>query len=239
MHAKELEMYRRDFLLTGASIAAPLSFSDSEVSQESTTGESLSPDDALKQLIEGNERFVNSQSKYPRMSIDWLKRLKKEGQKPVATILACSDSRVPLALLFDQGFGDIFSVRVAGNVVTRFGIGSMQYASHHLDTPLFMVLGHQGCGAVSAALLSNEKRANEPKGIQELLDKVDVGKVDPKADEKTKLNAAIEANVRSSARQIWNLDAKAEGYFKQPNRMLVSAIFDFSTGRVRVLDKLK
>jgi carbonic anhydrase len=123
--------------------------------------------------------------------------------------------------------------------VTRFGIGSMQYASHHLHTPLFMVLGHQGCGAVSAALLPKEKRVKEPKGVQELLDKVDVGEVDFKANEKTKLNAAIEANVRSSAQQIWNLDAEAEGYLKQPNRMLVSAVFEFSTGRVRILEKLQ
>jgi carbonic anhydrase len=238
MHVKVLKMNRRDFMLTGAAIAAPLSFSSCEVSQESTTGESLSPDDALNQLIAGNERFTNGRSKFPRRTVDSVKEL-KTGQRPIATILSCSDSRVPLELLFDHGFGDIFSIRVAGNVVTRFGIGSMQYASHHLHTPLFMVLGHQGCGAVSAALLPKEKRAKEPKGVQELLDKVDVGEVDFKANEKTKLNAAIEANVRSSAQQIWNLDAEAEGYLKQPNRMLVSAVFEFSTGRVRILEKLQ
>jgi carbonic anhydrase len=234
-----MRMKRRDFMLAGATIASPFLVSGWTTAQEPKVNKTLSPDDALEQLLEGNQRFVQGRSKYPRMTMDWLKRLKREGQRPVATILACSDSRVPLELLFDQGFGDIFSVRVAGNVVTRYGIGSMQYASQHLDTPLFIILGHQGCGAVSAALLAKEKQAKEAKGIQELLDKVHVGKIDPDANRKAQLDNAIEANVRASAKQLLELDAKAEGYLKPDNRMLVSAIFDFATGRVRILEKHK
>lgn len=197
----------------------------------------LSAEDALDRLVQGNQRFVSGQPEFPRTTVEVLQRLRQEGQRPFATILACSDSRVPLELLFDQGFGDIFVVRVAGNVVTRFGIGSMQYAAHHLHTPLFMVLGHEGCGAVSAALMPEERRAQEPKGIQELLSQIDVGDADPNADEETRLHAAVEANVRASAQHLLNLDPEAEGYARNPNRMLVSAVFDFGTGRVRILEE--
>jgi carbonic anhydrase len=234
-----MRMKRRDFMLAGATVASPFFVSGWTNAQEPKVNETPSPDDALEQLVEGNQRFVQGRSKCPRMTIDWLKRLKREGQRPVATILACSDSRVPLELLFDQGFGDIFSVRVAGNVVTRYGIGSMQYASQHLDTPLFIILGHQGCGAVSAALLAKKKQGKQAKGIQELLDKVHVGEIDPDADKKAQLDNAIEANVRASAKQLLDLDAKAEGYLKPDNRMLVSAVFDFATGRLRILEKHK
>ena len=147
-------MKRRDFMLASTAIGAGLAASRRSLADAPANagkGE-WSAERVLQELMAGNRRFVNDKSEHPHMTEDWLQRL-TEGQQPMATILSCSDSRVPLELLFDVGFGDLFVIRVAGNVVTRYGIGSMEYAQHHLRTPLYIVLGHEGCGAVTGAML--------------------------------------------------------------------------------------
>ena len=117
--------------------------------------------EALQRLIEGNDRFAKGTSSHPHESSEWRSRLREE-QLPFATIIGCSDSRVPIELLFDQGFGDLFIIRVAGNVVSTDEKGSIAYAVAHLHTPLILVLGHEGCGAVTAALLPDSVLAEEP-----------------------------------------------------------------------------
>jgi carbonic anhydrase len=112
---------------------------------------SLSPDAALQKLMEGNQRFVEHKPKHPDQSQTRLKEV-AQTQHPFATILSCADSRVPAEIIFDQGIGDIFDVRIAGNIATREAIGSIEYAVAILDTPLLMVLGHERCGAVTAAV---------------------------------------------------------------------------------------
>ena|SRR5215831_10236588 len=111
----------------------------------------ISAQEALQRLIEGNERFLCGEARFPTVCKETLADL-ATGQHRYATILGCSDSRVPPELLFDANFGELFIVRVAGNVVSAEVMGSLQYAGSHLHTPLFVVLGHQGCGAVAAAL---------------------------------------------------------------------------------------
>jgi len=105
----------------------------------------------LQKLIAGNQRFMRGQAKFPTVCKETLADLARE-QKPFATILGCSDSRVPPELIFDANFGELFIVRVAGNVISPEVMGSLQYAGAHLLTLLFVVLGHAGCGAVKAAL---------------------------------------------------------------------------------------
>jgi len=229
-------MKRRDFLIAGSAFGTSLAAGRETFSETPKEGNhDFTAEEALQQLVDGNRRFVSGKPKHPHMTEDWIKRLTK-GQKPFATILACSDSRVPLELLFDQGFGDLFTIRVAGNVVTRYGIGSIEYAQHHLRTPLFMVLGHEGCGAVSATLLPKEQRDKEPKGVRELLDLVEVGSVDPQADARSKLASAVEANVRNSFRQLVEIDPQAEGLHFLPSELTVAAVYEISTGRVRILE---
>jgi carbonic anhydrase len=111
----------------------------------------ISADDALKQLMEGNHRFTQQQSEYPHQG---LKRLQEVAyaQHPYATILSCADSRVPAEIVFDAGIGDLFDIRVAGNIVTPEVLGSIEYAVLQLNTPLIMVLGHERCGAITAAV---------------------------------------------------------------------------------------
>src|SRR4051794_20868281 len=111
---------------------------------EPTTDQlAVSPDEALQRLIDGNERFRHGDSRMSRLSRDMLVELAK-GQRPYATILGCSDSRVPPEWIFDAGLGDLFVIRVAGSVVSTGVAGSLQYAGAHLQTSLFVVLGHEG-----------------------------------------------------------------------------------------------
>jgi carbonic anhydrase len=232
-------MHRRKFLLASSAIGAGLATSRSGLAEESGDHQrSLTAEQAIEDLMAGNNRFVTGKSQHPRMTEDWLKRLTK-GQRPIVTILACSDSRVPVELLFDQGFGDLFVIRVAGNVITRAVLGTMQYAQHHLKTPLFVVLGHEGCGAVTAALLPKAERDKEPKGVQQLLERIQGGikSIAPKANGQGNLRAAVEANVLWSAKQIIDVAPKVEGFSPRETDMLVAAVYEMSTGRVRILEK--
>ncbi len=123
---------------------------------------------ALQRLVVGNKRFVEDEPIHPHADREWRKGL-TGGQKPFATVLCCSDSRVPPELVFDQGLGDLFVIRVAGNVFAPDGLGSLEYAWLHLKVPLVLVLGHEGCGAVAAALEAKFHQAKEPEAIAALV----------------------------------------------------------------------
>src|SRR4051812_42394065 len=128
----------------------------------------IGADEALTRLMEGNARFLRGESRFTRGSKEVLADLAK-GQHPFAAILGCSDSRVPPELIFDAEFGDLFVIRVAGNIVSPEVWGSLQYAGKHLKKRLFMVVGHEGCGAVQAALAAEIRGAQERSRIQLLL----------------------------------------------------------------------
>src|SRR5215471_21325515 len=137
--------------------------------------------EALARLVAGNKRFLSGKARFPAMRKEVLKKL-ATGQQPYATILGCSDSRVPVELLFDAGFGELFVIRVAGNVISPEVMGSMQYAGTILRTPLFVVLGHEGCGAVKAAIESKSNGAKHHSRIQILVNNIAPGlsKLDPR-----------------------------------------------------------
>lgn len=113
--------------------------------------EFVSPDAALKRLLDGNKRFMQFHPQYPHQSQARLQEV-AYSQYPFATLLSCADSRVPAEIIFDQGIGDLFDVRLAGNVVIPEALGSLEYAAAVLGTRLIMVLGHERCGAVTAAI---------------------------------------------------------------------------------------
>jgi carbonic anhydrase len=191
--------------------------------------------EGLQRLIEGNARFVAGTSKHPNQSVARRNEL-ATGQHPFAAILGCSDSRVPAELVFDQGLGDLFVIRVAGNIVASDDLGSIEYSAHHLGTPLIVVLGHEGCGGVTSALLPDSVRAHEPKGIQALLNYIIPAfrDIDPGLTPAGRLHAAVEANVRQSVRQLestFELAHPDEG----PDPTIVGAIYDLETGKVRWL----
>jgi len=191
--------------------------------------------EALKRLQEGNARFAAGRTNHPHENPEWRKQL-TAGQHPFATVLACSDSRVPTELVFDQGFGDLFVVRVAGNVGGADDLGSIEYAVNHLNTRLVLVMGHEGCGAVTAALGLDSSRAHEASGIQAMLAHVvpslkDVDRSLPQAE---RVHRGVEANVRRSVELLRNtpeLKAKiASGALD-----IVGSVYELDTGRVRIL----
>ena len=195
-----------------------------------------SAEDALRRLKEGNARFVNGQARFPTVQKEVLADLAK-GQQPYATVLGCSDSRVPPELVFDAAFGELFVVRVAGNVLGPSIMGTLQYAAAHLHTPLFVVLGHEGCGAVEAAIASKFHGAEQKSRIAVLLENIlpALDNLDQTLPPAALLNAAVEANVRWTIRQLLESPEgrarAAEGEVK-----LVGAIYDLGTGGVRFLE---
>jgi carbonic anhydrase len=196
---------------------------------------SYTAEEALAQLIAGNERFVRGQARFPTVQKEVLAELAK-GQRPYATIIGCSDSRVPPELVFDAAFGELFIVRVAGNVISPEVMGTLQYAAVHLHTQLFVVLGHEGCGAVEAALAVKSRGVRERARIALLLDRILPGLqgIDAELTPQDQLEAAVEANVRWSMHQLLDTPEgkarMAEGVVK-----LVGAVYELKTGRVRFL----
>ena len=196
------------------------------------------PDDALEALIAGNLRFVAGKPIRQHESSQWRASLTK-AQHPFATILACSDSRVPVELLFDQGFGDLFTVRVAGNVATPATSGSILYAVHHLHTQVLLVMGHESCGAVTAALKFDELKGKEPKAILDLLEMItpSLSGVDRKEPSAQQLFDGVKANVRNSIRLLRTVPELAEAE-KSGSLKIVGGVYELSTGKlVRVLDQ--
>ena len=192
-------------------------------------------DVALARLIAGNRRFVRGRARFPTLRKEVLANLAK-GQQPYATIVGCSDSRVPPELVFDADFGELFIIRVAGNVISGEVLGTLQYASLHLRTPLFVVLGHEGCGAVDAALATLHQGKKHGRHMARL-----IGSMLPGLNGVTRLpledqnRAAIEANVRWSMQQI-RMTREGRHRTKEGFLKLVGALYEMKTGRVRFLE---
>jgi len=195
----------------------------------------VSADEALRHLKDGNQRFVAGTTRFATAQKEILADLTK-GQNPYATILSCSDSRVPPELIFDAGLGELFIIRVAGNVVSPEVAGSLQYAGRHLRTPLFVVLGHTQCGAVEAAIDTLLHGTRQHSRIQLLVDSIlpGIANLDPKLTPAALLAQGVETNVRWSMRQILESpegrERQAEGRIN-----LVGAIYQIETGQVRFL----
>ena len=191
--------------------------------------------EALARLLKGNDRFVAGNARHEHQSVARRKELIAE-QHPFATVLGCSDSRVPTELLFDQGLGDLFVVRVAGNVVTTDDLGSIEYAVNHLHTPLVLVLGHESCGAVTAALETEALRKKEAKDIQKLLALIlpALKGIDPKLSPTERVSQGVDANVLWSVQQLQNSPELKEK-IASGHLTIMGAVYDLETGKVRLL----
>jgi carbonic anhydrase len=195
----------------------------------------ISPDDALARLMDGNRRFLRGESR-PAAGLESLASLAKS-QRPYATILGCSDSRVPPERVFDAGLGELFVVRVAGNVLSAEVAGSFQYAASHLGTPLFMVLGHEGCGAIAAALATKHEGEQFRSRIQILVESLLPGlpEYDPGQSPQERLSSAVEANVRWTVRRVLE-SPEGRARMAEGRTKIVGAVYEIETGRVRLLD---
>ena len=200
-----------------------------------TEPSTISADEALQKLIAGNERFLQGKAQFPTVCKETLADLAR-GQQPYATILGCSDSRVPPELVFDASFGELFILRVAGNVVSPEVMGSLQYAGQYLHTSLFLVLGHEGCGAVKAALESKLYDVQHGSRIQILVDNIVPGlwDLDVSAADEDRLAQAVEANVRWSMRQLQD-SLEGSRALEEGRARLVGAVYEIASGRVRFL----
>lgn len=192
--------------------------------------------EVLERLKAGNARFARDASRHRHQSHEWRKRLTK-GQSPIATILSCADSRVPVELVFDEGFGDIFSIRIAGNIIAEDVVGSIQYAARHLHTKLFVVMGHESCGAVTAAVDALLGKLDEPEHITALVEMITPGlkDLDRKKSRNALIRAAVEANVVWSMRQLARLPETRRS-LRDKSAELVGAVYDLDSGKVRFVD---
>ncbi|AQS05448.1 carbonic anhydrase [Clostridium beijerinckii] len=191
--------------------------------------ESVDSGDAKKLLIEGNKRFVSGNVLGEDISKENLKKL-SGGQKPFAVIVSCSDSRVDPETIFDQGLGDLFVIRDAGNVVDKITLGSIEYGAEHLNAPLILVLGHESCGAVKAAV----DKAQVSENIQEIVDKINISvkNVEAKNPSKDKIYQEVEdANIKNTVSEI-EKDPIIEELIKENKVKVVGAKYHIETGEV-------
>lgn len=198
--------------------------------------ESSDAEAALARLLEGNVRFTSGKPRHPHK--DLLRRaLLTRGQQPFAAVLGCADSRVPPEIVFDHGLGDLFVVRVAGNVVSDDEAGSIEYAVAHLDTSLIVVLGHEGCGAVTAAL--EAPAGHEPEELERLLDRIGpaLAGIDRSLPMEERVALGVEANVRHATKRIHQI-AQREAP-TDDSVLVVGAVYELATGHVRVLESMR
>jgi len=191
----------------------------------------VTPDEALKQLKEGNARFVSGNAKHPDLTKDRLADTAKNGQHPFATIIGCSDSRVPVEEIFDQGIGDIFTIRVAGNVVHTDEIGSSEYGAGHLGTPLIVVMGHTKCGAVTAVAKSDKVGGSIPKLVETIAPAVARSKAKGLTGDALIADAIIE-NVRESISLLLKNSEEISHLVHEGKVKVVPALYNIETGKV-------
>jgi carbonic anhydrase len=195
------------------------------------------PDELLRKLLEGNKRFMKGETTAPRRKPEDFAKL-AEGQTPRAVIIGCADSRVPPEILFDQGVGDLFVVRVAGNVVSGAGAtvkGSIEYAVAELNVSLVMVLGHTQCGAVKAAVKHINDKDTLPGAIAGLVDTIKPAVAKAKGEAGNLVEDAIKANVGIGVERLKSLEPILAGPVKKGRVKVVGGVYDLRTGRVTVI----
>lgn len=201
----------------------------------------ISATQALTELKEGNQRFTAGISEGNTPHIHDIPKV-QERQAPFAIILGCSDSRVPAEIVFDQGMGDLFVIRIAGNIVAPSQLGSIEFAVEQFGTPLVVVLGHSSCGAVIATLedIKNPSPENSPnvfsivKRIRPTVEAL-LGKETHK-DDQDLLEKAIQANILASVEQLKNESPLLKAFIEKKQLLIVGAEYSLNTGKVTFID---
>ena len=199
--------------------------------------EELSPEEGRKRLEAGNARYMAGDSTHPDQSVDRRDGVAKT-QAPFAAILSCADSRVPPEVVFDQGLGDLFVVRSAGQVIDHAVLGSLQYGVEHLKTPLLVVLGHSGCGAVKATVEAIEKKS-KPTGtdIDALVAAIRPAVIEAEetgADESNLVSVSIDINVERIVEHLKTVAILSEASTLRKVK-IIGAVYSLETGQVNWL----
>ncbi len=196
----------------------------------------MGPNEVLEKLKNGNQRFVEEKYEHPNLGKERRGLTAEKGQHPYATVLACSDSRVPVEFIFDAGIGDVFVIRVAGNVVNTDEAGSIEYGVEHLHTPVLVVLGHTHCGAVTAVTKNAEVHGNIPPLVENITPAVSKAK-EKHGDEFTPelLSSAIENNVWQSIEDLYSISEITKKLVKGGKLKVVGAIYQIEDGTIQWL----
>ena len=197
---------------------------------------------ALQLLREGNERFVTDTRSHATDASRSHRGELADGQEPFAIILGCSDSRVPAEIVFDQGLGDLFVIRVAGNIVAPSQIGSVEFAASRFGTRLVVVLGHSRCGAVEATLEELRRpSANQSRNLHSIVDRIrpsveSLLATDLRHDHAALIRDAVRANVRVSAGQLRHASELLESLIARDGLLVVGAEYSLESGVVEFFD---
>ena len=202
----------------------------------------ISAREALERLREGNHRFVSGVRSGDTFTNQTRRNELAAGQEPFAIVLGCSDSRVPAEIVFDQGLGDLFVIRVAGNIVASSQIGSVEFAAERFGTPLVVVLGHSRCGAVLATIEELMRpRENQSRNLRSIVDRVRPPveaslATELRHDPHALLRHAVRANVRVSANQLRRGSEVLEQLIERDGLLVVGAEYSLENGAVEFFD---
>lgn len=239
-----LAMTRRQFVKLATIVCTPIAgalhATGAEPRGDSPTvpPRKVDGDEALRELMAGNVRFAAGRPTNPRRSPAEFRAL-AESQHPIAAILSCADSRVAPEILFDVGKGDIFVVRVAGNVVSGAGAvvkGSLEYAVAELNVPLIMILGHTNCGAVKAAMAHLHAHDALPGSINDLVELIKPAVEASKGTARDPLDAAIRKNVILGVERLTALEPIVAKAVSESKLKIVGGVYDLRTGKVTLID---
>src|SRR5438552_1280625 len=196
--------------------------------QEKDQSNTLAPLDKLKA---GNERFISGHPVHPDESLNRIKELKK-GQTPFAVILSCSDSRIPPELVFDQGLGDVFSIRTAGNIIGDYELGSIEYAIEHLHCKLVVVLGHENCGAIQAYATSENEKHNDH--IQKLVDYIASEEEEEIIPDslRSDIDILVKANIVHAVNLLKSSTPVLKPLVDKDEIKIIGAYYDLDSGKV-------
>jgi carbonic anhydrase len=202
----------------------------------------ISADEALERLREGNRRFVSEVRSHENLTSEARRSALTSGQEPFAIILGCSDSRVPAEIVFDQGLGDLFVIRVAGNIVAPSQIGSVEFAAERAGARLVVVLGHSQCGAILATLEELKRPTeNHSRNLRSIVDRISPSveallSTDLRHDPDELVRQAVRANVRASANQLRHGSDIVEELIQKDGLCVVGAEYSLETGIVEFFD---
>lgn len=206
-----------------------------------SAAEDMTADSALRELMDGNKRYVAGQSTRAPLTGDSRRAELANGQRPYAVVLSCSDSRVPPEIIFDKGLGELFVVRVAGNIADPVVLGSIEYAAEHLKSPLVVVLGHERCGAVTATV---DAKGKAPGNISSIVTAIrpavtEAKKTCPSQEKAELVECAVAANVKHSEAQLTKKSRILKHLVDKGELRIVGATYDLDDGTVTFLQEGK
>jgi carbonic anhydrase len=230
------DLSRRSLMLTGgvAALGAGLLGGAGPAAASSPADGPLNPAKALARLIAGNQRFIQNRSRHPHQSLADLHRL-ASGQQPFCIVVGCADSRVPPELLFDQGLGDVFDNRVAGNIVDDLLLGSVEFAVEEFGSPLIVILGHERCGAIKATIGAIQTGGEAPGHIGDIVEALKPIIEPVLAQPGDVVENAVRANIHAQAAGLTERSELIAEHVAAGRLGIVGARYDLDNGRVSLV----